>query len=105
MGTEREYIKNVQMSKMPGIRPNVAAEAAKNARAAAFQLNAFNKFGGAVEEQARPGARDITVGQKEITINVNGGSDPRATADEVRRSLLQDDVNDINNLMATPYKW
>lgn len=105
MGTEREYIKNVQMSKMPGIRPNVAAEAAKNARAAAFQLNAFNKFGGAVEEQARPGARDITVGQKEITINVNGGSDPRATADEVRRSLLQDDVNDINNLMATPYKY
>lgn len=106
MGTEREYIKNVQMSKMPGIRPNVAAEAAKNARAAAFQLQAFDKFGTMVEGKARPGGRDITVGQKEVVININGyDKDPRALAEETRGVLLQDDVNDINNLMAAPNKW
>ncbi|QDH49606.1 lytic transglycosylase [Pantoea phage Kyle] len=105
MGTEREYIKNVQMSKMPGIRPNIAAEAAKNARAAAFQLNAFNKYGQDVENRARPGERDITIGQKQIDIHIDGARDPRGTAEEVRRNLLQDDVNDINNLLSTPVQW
>ncbi len=105
MGTNRDYIKNVELSKMPGVRPNVAAEAAKNARSAAFQLNAFQKYGQQMEDKARPGGRDITVGQKEVTINVIGNNDPRATAEATREALLRDDVNDINNMTAMPYKW
>lgn len=105
LGTQRDYIKNRQLADTPGVRPNIAAEAAKNARLAGFQLEAFKKYGSAIEEKARPGGRDITVGQKEITINVNGVTDPRSTAYEVRDILRQDDINDINNLTAAPTKY
>lgn len=105
MGTQRDYIKNMQLAETPGVRPNVAAEAMKNARLAAFQLQAFQKFGGSIEDKARPGGRDITVGQKEITINVNGAQDPRSTAYEIRDVLRQDDINDLNNMTAAPNKW
>lgn len=105
LGTQRDYIKNRQLADTPGVRPNIAAEAAKNARLAGFQLEAFKKYGSTIEDKARPGGREFTVGQKDITININGVTDPRSTAYEVRDILRQDDINDINNLTATPTKY
>ncbi|WP_162199185.1 hypothetical protein, partial [Xanthomonas pisi] len=46
LGTQRDYIKNMQLASTPGVRPNIQAEAMKNARLAAFQLEAFQKYGG-----------------------------------------------------------
>lgn len=105
IGTQRDYIKNMQLASTPGVRPNIAAEAMKNARAAAFQLESFQKYGTEASANARPGGRDITLGQKQIEININGVTDPRSTAYEVRDVLRQDDINDINNLTATPLKY
>ena len=101
----RDYIKNMQLASTPGVRPNIQAEAMKNARLAAFQLEAFQKYGGDLSANSRPGGRDITMGQKNVVINVNGAQDPRSTAIETKRVLEQDDINDINNLTATPLKW
>ena len=105
LGTQRDYIKNMQLASTPGVRPNIQAEAMKNARLAAFQLEAFQKYGGDLSANSRPGGRDITMGQKNVVINVNGAQDPRSTAIETKRVLEQDDINDINNLTATPLKW
>ncbi|EFG3743434.1 hypothetical protein BOU83_005184, partial [Escherichia coli] len=68
-------------------------------------LEAFQKYGGDLSANSRPGGRDITMGQKNVVINVNGAQDPRSTAFETKRVLEQDDINDINNLTATPLKW
>lgn len=105
IGTQRDYQKNMALASTPGVRPNIQAEAMKNARLAAFQLEAFQKYGNEMSANSRAGGRDITVGQKQIEINVNGVQDPRSTAYQVREVLQQDDINDINNLTATPLKY
>lgn len=119
VGTERELVKNQMLAVTPGVRPNIAAEAAKNARELAFQLNAFQKFGQTLSDKSQAGGRSITVGQKgvafgpddlaniqkEINIFVNGAQDPAAIGREIQGILRGDDINDINNLTASPTKW
>jgi len=57
-------------------------------------LDLMRKFGDNVVNQAQPGDRSITIGERAIVINVNGSGDPSKTSEQVMQDL-KEQLHDI----------
>lgn len=57
-------------------------------------LELMRKFGEGIVNQAQPGDRSITIGERAIVINVNGSGDPSKTSEQVLQDL-KEQLHDI----------
>lgn len=72
-------------------------------RAQQSGLAMMRQYSGQVSEKAQEGGRSITIGERAVVINVNGASNPAATAAHVQ-AALSDHLGEIVNGTSTAMK-